>query len=238
MLLFYIRHGKPTYDPDELTPLGKRQAEAVAKRLSCYGIDKVYSSTSNRALQTSIPTCEILGKEPEMLDFSNEKYAWQEFTVVRDDGKREWGYANADMRRIFLSDDMYRLGNRWYEHPVFEGTGFKEGAERIARETDEFLASLGYVHNREGRFYTVSEPKYDRVALFAHEGFGQAFFSALLDIPYPIYSTHFTMSHSGMSVVEFEERGGFVVPRVLELSCDAHLYAERLPTKYNDKIYI
>ena len=33
MLLFYIRHGDPVYDPDSLTPLGLKQAEAVAKRL-------------------------------------------------------------------------------------------------------------------------------------------------------------------------------------------------------------
>lgn len=33
MLLFYIRHGDPIYIPDSLTDLGKRQAEAVARRL-------------------------------------------------------------------------------------------------------------------------------------------------------------------------------------------------------------
>ena len=63
MLLFYIRHGEPIYNPDMLTPLGKRQADAIAKRLSLYGIDKIYSSTSNRAIETAEPTCEILKKE-------------------------------------------------------------------------------------------------------------------------------------------------------------------------------
>ncbi len=52
MLFFYVRHGDPIYNPDELTPLGHRQAEAVAKRLSLYGIDKIYSSTSDRAYLT------------------------------------------------------------------------------------------------------------------------------------------------------------------------------------------
>ena len=41
MLLFYVRHGDPIYDPDMLTPLGKRQAESVAKRLAMYGIDEI-----------------------------------------------------------------------------------------------------------------------------------------------------------------------------------------------------
>ena len=53
MLFFYIRHGDPTYHPDELTPLGKRQAEAIAKRLALYGIDRIFASTSNRAIQTA-----------------------------------------------------------------------------------------------------------------------------------------------------------------------------------------
>ena len=68
MLLFYIRHGDPTYDPDELTPLGKRQAESVAKRLALYGIDRIFASTSNRAIQTARPTCEILKKEMTLLE--------------------------------------------------------------------------------------------------------------------------------------------------------------------------
>ena len=47
MLLFYVRHGDPIYDPDSLTPLGLKQADALAKRLCRYGIDEIYSSSSN-----------------------------------------------------------------------------------------------------------------------------------------------------------------------------------------------
>ena len=47
MIFYYIRHGDPIYDPDSLTPLGEKQAEALAKRLALYGIDKIYSSPSN-----------------------------------------------------------------------------------------------------------------------------------------------------------------------------------------------
>ena len=57
MLFFYIRHGDPIYTPDSLTPLGKRQAEAVAKRLCLYGVDKVFASSSTRESMTSDPTC-------------------------------------------------------------------------------------------------------------------------------------------------------------------------------------
>ena len=81
MLLYYVRHGDPIYDPDQLTPLGKRQAEAVARRLARYGLDEIYVSSSTRAKQTAAPTCEILKKEPVVLDWTNEAYAWRQLTV-------------------------------------------------------------------------------------------------------------------------------------------------------------
>ena len=40
MLFIYIRHGEPIYEPDDLTELGRLQAEAVAKRLAEIGVDK------------------------------------------------------------------------------------------------------------------------------------------------------------------------------------------------------
>ena len=63
MLFFYIRHGDPIYTPDQLTPLGQRQADAVGKRLAMFGVDRIYSSTSMRAQQTAQPTCDLLKKE-------------------------------------------------------------------------------------------------------------------------------------------------------------------------------
>ena len=57
MLIYYIRHGDPVYDPDQLTPLGEQQAAAVANRLALFGVDEIYSSTSNRAIQTAKPLC-------------------------------------------------------------------------------------------------------------------------------------------------------------------------------------
>ena len=63
MLFFYIRHGDPIYNPDSLTPLGERQAEAVGKRLALFGIDEIYASTSNRAQLTAKPLCELVKKD-------------------------------------------------------------------------------------------------------------------------------------------------------------------------------
>ena len=237
MLLFYVRHGDPIYNPDSLTPLGRRQAEAVAHRLALYGVDKIYSSTSIRARETAQPTCEILKKDPVLLDFCHENHAWADLALDEENGQRRWAMDIPRFKRAFSSGEMLKLGSRWYEHPVCEGTRMKEGIDRIARETDALLASLGYEHDRENSFYRAVRPNDDRVALFAHQGFGLAFLSCVLDIPYPLMSTRFDMSHTGMTVIEFQQSEDFCLPRILSLANDSHLYREGLPTKYNNRLY-
>ena len=76
-----------------------------------------------------------------------------------------------------------------------------------------------------------------RIALFAHHGFGLLFLSTVLNIPYPMFCTHFDMTHTGMTVIEFPECDGYITPKALTLSNDSHIYREGLPTKYNNEIY-
>ncbi len=236
MILFFIRHADPVYSPDSLTPLGSRQAESLAKRLSLYGLDEIYASSSNRAIMTAGPTCELLKKEAVILDWCNEGHAWKELTVTDENGNRMWGFQNAQTVKDFASDEVVKLGAEWYDHPRFKNTSFKEGIKRIKGETDKFMASLGYLH-MQNSYRTEMPDDNRRVALFAHQGFGLAFLSSLLDIPYPLFCTHFDISHSGMTAIEFKSNNGFVVPQILQLSNDSHLYKDGLPTKYQNRIY-
>lgn len=235
MLLFYVRHGDPIYSPDSLTPLGERQAEAVAKRLALYGVDKVYSSTSMRAQLTAKPTCEILKKTPELLDFANEGHAWNEITVELPEGKR-WLFHSQHHRALVNTEEVISLGHRWYEHPEF-GERFERGINRIRNEANAFLSSLGYEHIGTSGGYKVTRDNSERVAFFAHQGFGLAFLSQILDIPYPLFCTHFDMSHTGVTVIQFKNENGLSFPTVLTLASDSHLYREGLPTKYNNALY-
>ena len=236
MLFFYIRHGDPVYNPDSLTPLGARQAEALAKRLARYGIDEIYSSTSQRAKDTAKPTCEMLKKEIIELDWCNEKYAWNEFAVANDEEKKNWSFWVPKYRKIFCKKEVKDLRNNWYDAPDFAGANFKDGIIRIGQEADAFFEKLGYVHNRKEEFYIPEMPNEKRVALFAHQGFGISFLSSVLDIPYPEFSLRFDLSYSSMTVIEFKDVDGIVIPRVLTLSNDSHIYSENLPTKYNNEI--
>ncbi len=238
MLLFYIRHGDPNYHPDELTPLGKKQAEAVAKRLSLYGVDKVYASSSNRAQQTAKPTCEILKLQPEIVPFASEDYAWHEFTFIRPDGRRSWCFAEPEYAVRFNDPRIWALGRDWYRDECFkDDLNFGSGQERVQTAVDEFMKNLGYEHVLERNGYKAVAPNEKRVALFAHEGFGKIFMSCLLDVPYPMFCSRFEMSHSGMTVIEFKDRGDeLIYPKVLTYASDSHLYREGLPTNYQNRI--
>lgn len=235
MFLYYVRHGDPIYNPDSLTELGHAQAEALSKRLSILGFDKIYVSSSNRARQTAEPTCKALGMEAEILDWCNEGHAWRDLTVTNEKGNKCWAFQSHSTSILFSKPEIKKLGKSWYDHEFFTGTNFKTGFERIMDETDGFMASLGFIHDRENNCYTVSNPKYKRVALFAHQGFGLAFLSALCDIPYPEFCTRFDIGHTGVTVIRITgSEGESVIPKILQLSNDSHLYKEGISTKYNN----
>ena len=239
MLLYYLRHGDPIYDPDSLTELGKRQAEALARRLAVYGMDEIYSSTSQRAYDTAKPLAEILKKDITKLAWANESYDYMEFSVVDEKGSRHWFDALPGSNKLFHSDRITGMGYEWYNAPEFAGTQYKSGFERISRETDAFFEKLGYKHDHENHGYIPVAPNEKRIAFFAHGGFGAAFLSCLLDIPYPWLVTRTGLSHSSMTVIHFAEQDeGLVFPAVLQLSSDSHIYREGLPTNYNNLIYV
>lgn len=235
MLFFYLRHGDPIYDPDSLTELGHKQAEALAKRLALFGIDEIYASTSKRAIETARPTCDLVKKEPVLLDFCNEGHAWRELTIKGEKGTT-WLFQDKKTKALFADPSIVSLYDKWYEHPALAEYNFKHGIDRISDESDKFLRNLGYEHIRGTGSYRVIFENNKRVALFAHQGFGIAFLSLLLDIPYPIFSRHFDTTHSGMTVIEFKNEDGICHPKMLTLSNDSHLYRDGLPLYYNREI--
>lgn len=236
MLFYYVRHGDPIYDPDSLTPLGQAQAEALAKRLCMHGVDRVFSSPSRRAIQTAQPTCDLLKKEITLCDWAEEGLAMRDFGVPHPTHGMTWVFYDTDILRLFNSPEVRALGAQWYEYPAFAEYRFKIGVKRVDEAVDRFFLSLGYRHDRKNARYEIVKPNRERVALFAHQGFGMIFFSSMLDIPYPTFCTRFDFGHSSMSVINFEDRGGYVYPQVLQLSNDAHLYREGILTGYHNVI--
>ena len=73
MILYCVRHGESDYNVQgrlqghsnlpALSPLGRRQSEAVATALAGLPIDAVYASPLRRALQTAAIIADALGRE-------------------------------------------------------------------------------------------------------------------------------------------------------------------------------
>ena len=222
MLLYYVRHGDPIYNPDSLTPLGHRQAEAVAKRLALHGIDEIYSSSSNRAILTSQPTCEILKKEATILEWCHEAVAAKYFFFDSKNGERGWVFAQPSYIEKFASKEVVDLGDKWYEHTDFADKNFKEGIEVTRKKAFEFLAGFGFTYDLQKGMYKCTAKGNKRVALFAHQGMGLLLLSIISLIPYPTFSTRFDMTHTGVTVIEFPEKDGYVLPTILTLSKSWH----------------
>jgi probable phosphoglycerate mutase len=237
MLIFYIRHGDPIYDPDQLTPLGHRQAESVAHRLALFGVDEVYASTSNRAMQTAQPTCELLNKEMKTLDFLNENNL-EGLHLPVEGNKQMWVWVHPDYAHILTRRDVRELGDRWYEHPELKKFGFEKSIQPVTAQLDAFLASHGYEHDTDLGLYRVRERHHEkRIAIFAHESMGKIVMSHLLDVPFPHYAAHFEMHTSGLTVIRLDDESfgsdkgdpaDYARARLLTLSNDAHLYHEGL----------
>ena len=237
MLFYFIRHGDPDYSTDSLTPLGRRQAESVARRLAVHGLDRIYSSPMGRAQQTAQPTAELLRLPVGIEEWSSEALAWEELTELDENGKKHWIYDRMTRPETCENEKPILTMENWTEMPSVAGTTAKQGFERIQAASDEFFARHGYV--REGLNYRIVQPSEERIALFAHAGFGLAFLSVLLGIPPQFLWSTFDMTHCGISIFHFSNhRNGLTQPRCLSYSDTSFLYEDRLPMKYNNHIRI
>lgn len=70
--IYLIRHGRQSSKlcnvDVSLDETGRRQAELLAKRLSGYGIEKLYASDLKRAVETAEIVGKIIGRTPEIFE--------------------------------------------------------------------------------------------------------------------------------------------------------------------------
>lgn len=235
MLLYIIRHGDPCYDPDSLTPLGHRQAEAVGRRLAQQGLDRIYCSPMIRAQQTAQPACELLRLQPEIEDWTSESLAWRDLSFQLEDGRRTWVFHVQS--NLYNNEESRALGNEWYKYSHFSKIDGQKAYQRIIDGSDEFLSRQGYV--RDGLVYRSVRPNNDRIAVFCHQGFGCTWLSHLLQIPPQMFWSSFDITHCGLTIIEFANNpDGICMPQCLCMSDMSHIYAEHLPMVYNHKFRV
>ena len=233
MLLYIIRHADPIYNPDTLTPKGKMQAQALAKRLAVHGLDKIYSSPMGRALETASFTGDLLGLPVNIEDWTQE--VADRFTLTMPDGSTKFA-VDVD-NTLYRSDDNLNLGADWHTAEIFSSINIRDEYQKICDKSDEFLARHGYT--RENGVYKITCANDDRVAVFCHGGFISVWLSHLLNIPLHIFIAGIGINHTGVTVVEFANRdNGYTAPYCLGISDISHIYKEDLPFKFTNYIDI
>ncbi len=218
MILYLVRHGEPDYENDCLTEIGKKQAELVAKRLLNHKIDKIYTSSKGRAIETAQPFCELTGKESIKLDWAREISC----KVTFEDGKEDTLAAVSNVLMRGEQNDKLTFDNSF---ECFGFEGLKEKYNRVAEGGREWLASLGY--KEENGLYKITNPNEERIALFCHGNMARAFISNILHIPIHTMWAGFVCMHTGVTVIRFTNHPeGYCAPRVLTFADVSHLYVD------------
>ena len=219
MILYIIRHGEPGHD-GALTEKGWKQAEAVGKRLEKAKIDKVFTSPILRAMQTSEPTCRLLGLTAKVEEWSHE-IGDERMTDFPDGVRKSISFVQ---NTYFLENGNMNLPyDKAFECEPFRQSQMKEAVDYIEKNGNEFLERLGY--KEENGVYRILKPSDEKIALFCHSAFSRAWISRLLRIPINIMWAGFDYEHSGVTILEFENNeNGITAPTCLRYSDTSHLY--------------
>ena len=205
MILYYVRHGLPNYEEDNLMELGRYQADETSKFLATINFDMIFSSPLGRAKETASYLEKRINKTAIILPFANESIAHHYFHLLNEEtNERQWLFFNPTWRTYLneLRDDP-----NWFDSKYFKEPRFKEATEYYSKEIDEWLTSIGIHHDKEKNTYTKIEGKEvpDNIVLFAHGGFAYAFLSYILGLSYPYFASHFIcMNTCGVTEIIFD----------------------------------
>lgn len=234
MLLYIVRHGDPDYKKDCLTAKGKREAEAVARRMCQIRPDKIFVSPMGRAIETAMPTCELLRKDYTVLDWAHE-IEEERLTEFPDGAKKS--VTNVP-NFYYRTEKNIDLGfERAFECDGFSTSHMKDAYERIAAGGREFLESLGY--KEENGVYRIIKPSEEKIALFCHSAMGRAWISHLLHIPVNIMWSSFSYSFTGVTIIHFKNyKEGYTAPKCLSYCDLGHLFEDRQALCYDNTVEI
>ena len=178
----------PNYELDQLTEEGKTQAENAAQALKNIPFKVIYSSSLGRAVETASFLANKINAPIIKMDWCREDLAWLNFSCFNErTGREGWIFWDCPIR-----DEMKRLQNDpfWYKDPAIPPK-VGEGIIRINNAVDEWLLSLNIKHDRKKKTFQAIGEVPENIILFAHGGFGAAFFSSITDINYAYYACHY-----------------------------------------------
>ena len=221
MKLLFIRHGDPDYLLDDLTEVGRREADMLAERIAPMEIAQYFVSPLGRAKATAAPTLARAGVE------ASERAWLREFSIPVARPDREglsvvpWDWLPQDWTR----DERFFDPVRWRENEIFRAAGVGEAYDEVCEAFDALLAEHGYV--RDGLYYRAERPNARTLAFFCHFGVSCVLLSHLMHVS-PMVLWHGTcMAPASVTTVYTEERRpGIAFFRAAALGDTSHLYAK------------
>ncbi len=197
MDILLVRHGQPDWAPGRmqrndphLTDTGREQALRVAHRLAAVeGVDEIWVSTMNRALETAAPIGEGLHIDPESHEWLEE---------IRN--PPDWEGAPADeIERHFAEANQRDMERMWEGLPG--GESFRAFHQRVVTGLtdtlrDHGIAPLSPAHRH---LWSAEDPD-RRVIIVAHAGTNAVVLGHLLGLdPVPWEWERFAQPHTGVS---------------------------------------
>lgn len=220
MKIIFVRHGHPDYGNDCLTELGHKHAEAVSKRLSNEKIDRIYSSSCGRAVETAEHIARQHGMEVKQFDFMRE-ISWH----TEDEKTPHNGHPWRNVYDMIASDEKL-VKEDWNETTVFLNSIFASEVKRVGDSFDELLQGLGY--KREGNFYRVLRVNNENIVMASHAGSSSAVFSRIFNLPAPFVFGVMLSNYTGITIVSFEGESSELISPRLELFNDARHISDDL----------
>ncbi len=213
MRLIFIRHGHPDYKKDCLTELGHKHAQAMVKRLSDEKIDRIYSSSCGRAVETAQHLADARGMNVTLCDFMREvKWGSVNGEELPHDGY-PWSVIE-DM----IADGVSLMNENWENSKYFCNNTFPSYLDCIKNGFDDLLEDLGY--KREGHFYRVVKSNPENVVMVSHGGSSSTVISHIFNMSLPFVYSSFRTLFTGITIVTFNGEESSLISPKFELAND------------------
>lgn len=211
MKIVFVRHGHPDYAKDCLTEIGHPQAEAAAERLKDEKIDKIFSSSCGRALETATHIAARHSMDITQLDFMRE-IDWG--TRGTDDFVHPWECADE-----WIAAGKSVVNYDWQNAVEYKDKIFLKNYNKVINGFDNWLCSFGL--EREGDYYRVAKENDGTIMLVSHGGSSSAVLSHILNLPFPFICHTIRPCFTAITIVSFKGKAGELAAPKLELVNDA-----------------
>ncbi len=222
MRIIFVRHGHPNYTDDCLTELGHPQAEAAAERLKDEKINKIFSSSCGRAVETAEHIAARHNLDITQLDFMREIH---------------WGSPNTDdyVQPWTTIDNWVKNGKDvmnldWQNDVDYKGHRVVESYNKLAAKLDEWLKELGY--EREGNYYRVTKENKDTIVMVSHGGASSVALSHMFNLPFSFVCAAICPNFTAITEVSLTGKEGELTSPIFDLVNDARHISEITAENY------